>query len=96
MTENNFWTSGPLITLHGLAESIVSFNESDEADPNDILLSQEQAQIPVICVKRRWRKRVQRVGCLLRISRRSNKPPLPSILLANVQSSDNNIDDLHV
>ena len=34
------------------------------------------------------------MGCLLRICRQSNKPPLPSILLANVQSLDNKIDDL--
>ena len=59
---------------------------------NDILLSREQAQIPMICVKRRQRKRGRRVGCLLRICRRSNKPPLPSI--AKVKSLENKIDDL--
>ena len=36
----------------------------------------------------------RRAGRLLRIRRRSNKPPFPSILLANVQSLDNEIDDL--
>ena len=61
---------------------------------NDILLSREQAQITVICVKRSRRKRGRRAGCLLRIRRWSNKPPLPSILLANVQSLENKIDDL--
>ena len=34
-------------------------------------------------------------GYLLRICRRSNKPPLPSILLANVHSLDNKIEELH-
>ncbi|XP_045573048.1 transcription initiation factor TFIID subunit 9 isoform X2 [Salmo salar] len=73
------------ITHHELAESFFFFHNSDEAE--DI-----QAQTPLICVKRRWRKRGRRAGCLLR--RRSNKPPLPSILLANVQSLDNKIDEL--
>jgi hypothetical protein len=82
------------MTHHRLAEYFFSFNKSDEADANDILLSREQAQIPVICVKRSRRNRVRRAGCLLRICRWSNKPPLPSILLANVQSLDNKIDDL--
>ena len=45
----------------------------------DILLSWEQAQIPVIC---------------MRIRRRASKLPLPSILLANMQSLENKIDDL--
>jgi hypothetical protein len=35
-----------------LAEIFFSFNESDEPDVNDILLSREQAQIPVICVEK--------------------------------------------
>jgi hypothetical protein len=52
---------------------LFSFNESDEPVANDILLSQEQAYILVICD---W------------------IPPLPSILLANVQYLDNKIDDL--
>jgi hypothetical protein len=43
----------------------------------------------MICVKRG-----RRAGCLLRIRRRANKTPLPSILLANVQSLDNKIDEL--
>ena len=94
MTKNNFWTSGLRLLTKAWQNLFSSFNES-EADANDILLSREQAEIPVICVKERQRKRGRRAGCLLRIHRRSNKPPLPSILLATVQSLDNNIDDLH-
>ena len=41
-----------------------------------------------------WRKRGKRSGCPLRICRRWNKPPLPSILLANVQSLYIEIDEL--
>ena len=78
------------IAHHELEEAF-SFNESDVTD---ILLSREQAQIPVICVKRRRRKRGRMSGCLLRICRRVNNPPLPSVLLANVQSLENKIDDL--
>ena len=57
------------------------FNESDA---KDILLCQDQAQIPVISVKKRQRKRGRKAGCLVRISRRVGRPPLPSVLLANV------------
>lgn len=81
------------ITHHGLAENFFTFNEPDNPDANDILLSREQAQIPMIYMKRRQRKRGQQAGCLLRIRRQSNKPPLPSILLANVQSLEKKIDD---
>jgi hypothetical protein len=48
----------------------------------------------VICVKRRRKKRGRIVDCLLRIQRRSNKPPLTSILLANMQCLDNKIEEL--
>ncbi|KAM9503804.1 uncharacterized protein ACWYII_000907 isoform 1-T7 [Salvelinus alpinus] len=68
--------------------------DSDEPDAKDIQLPREQAQIPVICVNKRQRKRGRRAGCLLRTCRRSNKPPLPSILLANVQSLENKITEL--
>ena len=44
------------VTHHRLAESFFSFNETDNPNVNDILLSREQAQIPVTCVKRRLRK----------------------------------------
>jgi ribosome assembly protein 1 len=36
-----------------------------------------------------------RLGCIVRICRRGVNPPLPSILLANVQSLENQLDDLH-
>ena len=53
----------------------------NETDAEDILLCQNKpqiSQIPVI-------KRVRRTGCLLRICRQVGKPPLPSVLLANMQ-----------
>jgi hypothetical protein len=37
-------------------------------------------------VKKRQRKRGRRSGCLLRIRRGMSKPPLPSVILANMQS----------
>ena len=49
-----------VITHHGLAELFFPVHESDEPDVNDILLSREQAQIPVMWVRRRQRKRGQR------------------------------------
>ena len=42
----------------------------------------------------RQRKRGSRAGVLVRLRKRENQPPLPSILLANVQSLDNKLDEL--
>ena len=61
-----------------------------------LLPSREQAQIPVIFVKKRQRKRGRRSGCLLRIRRRESKLPLPSVLLAKMQSLEHLIDDLRL
>ena len=83
-----------VITHWGLAESFFFFHDSDEPKAEDIQLPREQAPTPVIWVKRRRRKRERRVCCLLRSRRQSNKPPLPTILLANMQSLDNNMDEL--
>ncbi|KAI3377239.1 hypothetical protein L3Q82_009151 [Scortum barcoo] len=44
--------------------------------------------------RRRRRKRGSRAGVLVRLRKRENRPPLPSILLANVQSLDNKLDEL--
>lgn len=67
------------------------FNESDG---RDILQTPDQAQIPVI----RWRRKLRfcgkRSGCHVRIRRRVANLPLPSILLANVQSLENIWDEL--
>ena len=66
------------------------FNESDA---KDILLLPDQSQIPVIHMKRRQRYRGRRSGCLVRISRRVGNPPPPSMLLANMQSLENKLDE---
>jgi hypothetical protein len=50
-------TSGHQDCDYRLADSFFPYNVSDEPDANDILLSREQAQIFLICVKRRWRKK---------------------------------------
>lgn len=41
------------------------------------------------------RKRGKRGGVLARLRQHPTRPPLPSKLLANVQSLDNKLDDLH-
>ena len=48
------------------------------------------------CCERRRRKtkRGSRAGLLVRLRKRENRPPLPSILLANVQSIENKLDQL--
>jgi hypothetical protein len=64
------------------------FNESDA---KDIRLPRDQAQIPVIHVKKRQKYRWRRLGCLVRISQWVGNPSLPSTLLANMQSLENNL-----
>ncbi len=44
--------------------------------------------------KKRSRKRGKRAGALVRLRRRAFRPPLPTILLANVQSLDNKLCEL--
>jgi hypothetical protein len=64
-----------------------------ESDGKDVLQIPEQALIPVI----RWRKKLRfcgkRLACLVRICLVANLP-LPSVLLANVQSLENKWDEL--
>ncbi len=44
--------------------------------------------------KKRSRKRGKRAGVLIRLRRRAFRPPLPTILLANIQSLDNKLCEL--
>ena len=44
--------------------------------------------------RRRKTKRGSRAGLLVRLRKRENRPPLPSILLANVQPIENKLDEL--
>ena len=44
--------------------------------------------------RRQRKRRGRRAGVLVRLRRRAHRPPLPSILLANVQSLDNKLDEL--
>ena len=86
MTEKSFWTSEQRLLTSNWTK-IFFFNES-----KDLLLYGEQIQIPVIRVMKRRRYRGKR--CLVRIRRRVSKSPLPSVLLANVQSLENKLCDL--
>jgi hypothetical protein len=79
------------VTTHLKLDEDIFFNESDA---KDILLLRDQARIPNICVNRRWKYRGWRAGCLVRIHRRVGNPPLLSVLLANVKSLENKMDDL--
>ncbi len=59
----------------------------------------DTASEPFVCVaksrrRRRRRKRGKRAGVLVRLRRRAFRPPLPTILLANVQSLDNKLCEL--
>ena len=68
---------------------------NNKQDSHDILQTPCRADIPVIRKRKRRRYRGQRAGCLIRTRRRRvGKMPLPSILLANVQSLDNELDEV--
>ena len=85
------WKMRTLFTHLGLDEEYL-FNELDK---RDLFQTPKQALIPVICRrKRRKRFRGKRSGCLVRNCRRVANLPLPSVLLANVQSLDNKLDKL--
>ena len=51
-------------------------------------------RIPADVPKQRHRKRGKRSSLLVRLRRRAHCAPLPSILLANVQSLDNKVDEI--
>ena len=65
-----------------------------ESDGRDLLQTPEQALISVIHRRNRLRFHGRRLGCLGRIRRRVANLPLPSILLANVQSLKNKWDEV--
>jgi hypothetical protein len=77
-----------IVITHLKLDEELFFNESGGRDI--LLQTPDQAQISVI----RWRFSGKRSGCLVRIRRRMTNLPLPSVLLANVQSLENKWDEL--
>jgi hypothetical protein len=67
------------ITHLGLGKDFFN-NNTSKKDSHDILQTTHRADVPIIC------KRTRR--------RQLGKLPLPSILLANVQSLDNKLDEV--
>ena len=65
-----------------------------EADPVFCLSTRTTEWIPAGDPKKRLRKRGKWGGLLVRLRRRAHRAPLPSILLANVQSLDNKVDEI--
>ena len=65
-----------------------------EADPVFCLPPRTMDQIPAGDPKQRCSKRGKRSGLLVRRRRQAHRAPLPSILLANVQSLDNKVDEI--
>ena len=65
-----------------------------EADPVFCPPPRTMDRIPASEPKQRRRKRGRRSGLLVRLRRRAHRAPLPSILLANVQSLDNKVDKI--
>ena len=72
-----------------------SYQEYDfpETDPVFCLPPNTMDLIPAGDPVRR-RKRGKRGGLVVRLRRRAHRAPLPSILLANVQSLDNKVDEI--
>jgi hypothetical protein len=82
MTEKSFWASEQRLPTKQWQHFLVEWETHDEAI------------IPVIRRRKRLRYRGRRSGCLLRIWRQVANLPLPSLLLANVQSLDNKVGNL--
>ncbi len=67
---------------------------TDPAWPLEILRSTELNKGHLNNRRRRRKHRGRRAGIRNRLRKRAHSPPLPSILLANVQSLENKMDDL--
>ncbi len=67
---------------------------ADPAWPLEILRSTELNNDHLNNRRRRRKHRGRRTGIRNRLRKRAHSPPLPSILLANVQSLENKMDDL--
>ncbi len=67
---------------------------TDPAWPLEILRSTEVNKGRLNNTRRRKKHRRKRAGIRNRLRKRAHTPPLPSILLANVQSLENKMDDL--
>ncbi len=67
---------------------------TDPAWPLEILRSTEVNKGRLNNPRRRRKHRGRRAGIRNRLRKRAHSPPLPSILLANVQSLENKMDDL--
>ncbi len=67
---------------------------TDPAWPLEILRSTEADKGRLNNTRRRKKHRGKRAGIRNRLRKRAHSPPLPSILLANVQSLENKTDDL--
>lgn len=74
----------------------LNMEEGNTPPPNNVNFRCEQGCLPV-CLpwirKRRRRKRGNRAGILVKVRRRQHRPTLPTILLANVQSLENKLDE---
>ncbi len=67
---------------------------TDPAWPLEILRNTEVNKVHLNNRRRRKKQRGRRAGIRNRLRERAHSPPLPSILLANVQSLENKMDDL--
>ncbi len=67
---------------------------TDPAWPLEILRNNELNNDHLNNRRRRRKHRGRRAGICNRLRKRAHSPPLPSILLANVQSLENKMDDL--
>ena len=69
-------------------KSLVPFCFSNEKQ--HFTFAYNESNFPVICIE----EETEMSGCLVRIRRRVSNPTLPSVLLANLQSLDNKMDEV--
>ena len=90
-TKNELLDIRTAITHLGLDKDF-SLNKQEA---QDVLQTPDKAKIPDIGKRKRRRYRGHRAGCLVRIrQRRVGNLPSLSVLLANVQSLDNKLDEV--
>ena len=84
MTEKSVWTS---------EQQALTSIWMRTSEAKNILIIRDQVQNSDTR-RRRWRYRVRGAGYLMRLCWRVDKSPLPSVLLENLQSRENKLDEL--
>ena len=91
--------NGDVYTYYGIDNTIITYSRDElmaySSCRSDLLIDQDLKNDLRRCTKYR-KKRGRRGGVRMRLERRENRPPLPSIITGNVRSLRNKHDELAV